>query len=219
MRFEPLSTRADRDRNGPLQRLDGRLKLISALVYIVAVVATPVGWWKTMGALGLALAFLVGLSGASPARLFARWLGFLVLVGFLAVMMAPGIQSRGEHGLVAVVASILARNSLAFVMMLVLSETTSWTELLVSMRRLGIPRSFVAVLQLMERYLHVIGDELRRMATARRARSFRRRGGMSWGLLSGMIGMLLLRSVERAERVHSAMLARGWDGQLRTLDD
>jgi len=33
-----------------------------------------------------------------------------------------------------------------------------------------------------------------------------------------MLGMLLLRSLERAERVHSAMLARGWDGNFRSLD-
>ena len=42
---------------------------------------------------------------------------------------------------------------------------------------------------------------------------------LSWTLLTSMIAMLLLRSFERAERVHDAMIARGWDGTIRTLED
>jgi cobalt/nickel transport system permease protein len=71
----------------------------------------------------------------------------------------------------------------------------------------------------MERYVHVLGDELRRMTTARRARSFGRRSWLSWSLLTSMIAMLLLRSFERSERVHLAMLARGWNGTIRGLED
>jgi cobalt/nickel transport system permease protein len=86
------------------------------------------------------------------------------------------------------------------------------------MLRLGVPRVLVATLQFMERYLHVLGDELARMSLARRARSFRRGSILSWRLLTGMLGMLLLRSFDRAERVHSAMIARGWDGTFHSLD-
>jgi cobalt/nickel transport system permease protein len=71
----------------------------------------------------------------------------------------------------------------------------------------------------MERYLHVLFDELGRMTIARRARTFRPGGLVSWTLLTSLISMLLLRSFERSERVHDAMIARGWDGTLRTLDD
>jgi len=56
------------------------------------------------------------------------------------------------------------------------------------------------------------------MVQARRSRSFRRSGRLDFGLLTGLIGMLFLRSFERGERVHAAMLARGWDGTARTLD-
>ena len=62
-------------------------------------------------------------------------------------------------------------------------------------------------------------NELDRMATARRARTFNRRDSLAWSLLTGLIGMLFLRTFERAERVHGAMLARGWDGAIRSLDD
>ena len=81
------------------------------------------------------------------------------------------------------------------------------------------PAVLVATLQFMYRYLHVLADELDRMVQARRARTFRRSGRLDWGLLTGLIGVLFLRAFERGERVHAAMLARGWDGTIRTLDD
>ena len=86
------------------------------------------------------------------------------------------------------------------------------------MARLRVPPVLVATLHFMYRYLHVLRDELARMVQARRARSFRRRGALDWGLLSSLIGVLFLRAMERGERVHAAMRARGWDGTLRTLD-
>jgi cobalt/nickel transport system permease protein len=84
---------------------------------------------------------------------------------------------------------------------------------------LGVPPLLVATLQFMDRYRHVLLDELDRMATARRARTFRRRRALPWALLGGLIGMLFLRTFERAERVHGAMLARGWNGTLHSLED
>jgi cobalt/nickel transport system permease protein len=63
-------------------------------------------------------------------------------------------------------------------------------------------------------------DELRRLRSARDARDF---GGGStvreWTINAQLIGMLLLRAMERAERTHRAMLARGWDGSIRSLGD
>ncbi len=217
MRLEGLEDRGASA--GPLHRLDARLKLLFALTFVVAVEATSVGQWRVLGALGLLLALLLGLSGASPRSLLLRWSGFVVLVGLLALLIAPGTPAIAQHGLPAVVLSIVAKNSLAFLMMLALAASTPWRELLRAMRRLGVPAVLIATLQFMERYLHVLSDELGRMLTARRARSFRSSGVLAWSLLSGMIAMLLLRSFERSERVHCAMIARGWDGTIRSLED
>jgi cobalt/nickel transport system permease protein len=204
---------------GWLERLDARFKLIFALGFVAVVVATPLRAWRLLGALGLLLALLIGLAGTSVRSLFIRWTGFAVVVGFLSLMVAPGLPARAEHGLLAVILVLLAKNSLAFLMMLVLGSVTPWRELLRAMRRLGVPAVLVATLQFMERYLHVLLDELQRMTRARRARSCRRTGILSWRWFSGLLGSLLLRSFDRSERVHWAMLARGWDGTIRTLDD
>jgi cobalt/nickel transport system permease protein len=208
-----------REGTGPLQRLDARVKLIAALGLILAVIAMPVAAWRWYGGAGLFLAFVVGVSGIPPRELGRRWLGLFVLVVFLVVMIAPAHPDRARHGLAAVTASILIKNGLALMTMIVLAGTTPFPRLLAGVRKLGVPPVLVATLQFMERYRHVLVEEVDRMATARRARSFGRRGMLSWSLLGGLIGMLFLRSFERAERVHDAMIARGWDGTIRSLDD
>ena len=164
------------------------------------------------------LSLVVGLAGVDPRTLFRRWLGFLGLVLFLAIMVAPGHPERQRLGVVWVGLAILAKNSLAFLAMVVLVSLTTFPSLLNTMGRLGLPRVLVATLLFMERQVQILSEELARMVQARRARTFRRDGRLDHVRLAGLIGMLLLRSYERGERVHSAMLARGWDGIPRTLE-
>jgi cobalt/nickel transport system permease protein len=217
MRLDALERH--REGTGPLHRLDARVKLIAALALIIAVIAMPIAAWRWYGSVGLFLAFVVGLSGIPPRELGRRWLGLFLLVAFLVVMIAPAHPERARLGLPAVAASILIKNGLALMTMIVLAGTTPFPRLLAGLRRLGMPPVLVATLQFMERYRHVLVEEVDRMATARRARTFGRRGVLSWTLLGGLIGLLFLRTFERAERVHDAMIARGWDGTIRSLED
>jgi cobalt/nickel transport system permease protein len=204
---------------GPLHRLDVRIKLIATLTLVVAIVVTPFGAWRALGAEGILLAFLIGLSGIPPGELLRRWLVFLALVGFLALVIAPAHPARAQYGLGMVAACVLVKNSLALFTILILAGVTPLPELLVALRKLGVPLVLVTTLQFMDRYRHVLTDELGRMATARRARAFSRRPAMASAMLSGLIGILFLRAMERAERVHSAMVARGWSGELQSLDE
>ncbi len=216
MRLDALERQAETD--GPLQRLDARIKIVATLSFVVAVVATPVGLWRPLVVEALILSFIVGLSQIPPRELIGRWLGFVVLVGFLAAMVAQSHPDRVRLGPFAVWLSILSKNSLAFVSVLTLAGTTPFRRVLVGLGRLGMPTVLVSTLHFMGRYLHVLFDEMARMTQARRSRTFRRSGRLDWGLLTGLIGMLFVRSFERGERVHAAMLARGWDGTIRTLD-
>ena len=206
------------DDDAPLQRLDARIKLIATIVYVVAVVATPIGAWNLLAAEALLLAFLIGLSGVPPRDLALRWLGFLLLFGFLTLAVAPSRPERVRFGLPLVAFTILAKDSLAFLATLLLVQVTPFRTLLVGMRKLGVPATLVATLHFMYRYLFVLTEELDRMITSRRSRTFHRSCRLDWGLLTGLLGILFLRAFERAERVHSAMLSRGWDGTIRTLD-
>jgi len=218
MRLDGLE-RFSEEGDGPLHRLGARPKLVATLAFIVGVVLTPPGAWRFLAAQGLAVALAVGLSGVPPRELIRRWLGVVILVGFLAAMVAPGHPDRARLGVVAVASAIVAKISLAFVAMMTLVHVTPFRALLAAMGRLGLPWVMVSTLQVMERQVHILSDELGRMVQARRSRSFRRGGRLDFGMLAGLIGMLFLRSFERGERVHASMLARGWDGTVRTLDE
>jgi cobalt/nickel transport system permease protein len=207
------------DNTGPLHRLDARLKLVVALLFVVIAVATPIGSWTWLGIEGFVLALIIGLSGIPPRDLARRYLTFLALVGFLAVLIALNHPARVRFGLAVVVASILVKNSLAILAILALAGVTPFHVLLRAMRKLGLPLVLVATLSFMERYRYILAEELARMVTARRARTFSRRGGLTLNLAGGLIGLLFLRAFERAERVHGAMLARGWQGRFYSLDD
>jgi cobalt/nickel transport system permease protein len=94
------------------------------------------------------------------------------------------------------------------------------------MRALRIPRLLVAIFGLMWRYLFVFSDEAMRLLRARAARSgttgnpdFQSGGSISWRAQTagGLTGNLFVRSLERSERIYVAMLARGYDGEVRSL--
>jgi cobalt/nickel transport system permease protein len=217
MRFEGANCR--NGSAGPLHRLDARIKLVVALSFILIVLGTPFGAWTALGVEALFLAFVIGVAGIPPRELARRWLALFVLLGFLTLMVAPANPARARFGLWVVASTILFKNSLAVLTMLVLADTTPFHGLLSAVRKLGMPAVLVATLQFMDRYRYVLLNELDKMTTARRARTFNRRDSLAWGLLTGLIGLLFLRTFERSERVYGAMVARGWDGTIRSLDD
>ena len=90
--------------------IDARLALLMTLGFVALVVATPLGRWRWIAAEGLVLAFVVGLAGIDPRALLRRWLALLLLVAFLAVLLAQNHPLRAELGRAGLVAAIVARN-------------------------------------------------------------------------------------------------------------
>lgn len=117
--------------------------------------------------------------------------------------------------------SILIRMWMAVQAAILLAATTRFPDLLWALGALRVPEALVGIIGFMYRYLFVLADEALRMLRARAARSastgLGRRPSMGWhGRIAGsMIGSLLLRAIERSERVHAAMRARGYDGRPR----
>ncbi len=96
------------------------------------------------------------------------------------------------------------------VTVIILSNTTQFSELLSVLRRFHVPAIFITVLALMYRYLFVLIDETERMHRARLSRTFMKRKTQLWRTLATLVGQLFVRSTERAEKIYAAMTARGW---------
>lgn len=209
----------------PVHRLPAHVKIVATLVFAVAVVATP---REAVWAFGLHLLVLVAVAVTSrvPARHLARRLVVEVPFVLLAVTMpfiatgprtTVGPLTVSEAGLWAGWA-LLAKGSLGALAAVLLGATTDPSDLVAGLGRLRLPRQLVLILSFMLRYVEVVSGELRRMRVARESRGFAGRGLRSWPVLASGAGALFVRSYERGERVHLAMLSRGFQGRV-DLDD
>ena len=197
-------------------RLPARVKLFAAIAVVAAGVSIPVEFWPAQGVLAC-LVFAGHSLARIPLTYIARRLAlFLPLVLLLSISLpaSQGFQTGWE-----MMVKILFRSTLAFITVLWLVNVMPFDQLLVTLRKLMVPDVLIATMAFMYRYVFVLWDELDKMRLARRARSFGG-GGLwfHWKLSAHLIGMLLVRAMQRAERVHGAMCARGWDGRVRTLD-
>jgi cobalt/nickel transport system permease protein len=216
-------------------RLDSRVKLVLTLAFVLCVSLTPMGAWPVyilLLALVLSASILAELGPAFVLRRAFVALPFalaalplLVTVKgapLLSIPVGPWLLSVSMAGLERFV-SIALKSWLSVQMAILLTATTPLPDLLVAMRALRLPKLLVAILGLMWRYLGVLGDEAMRMIRAREARSGswneRSGGTLGWraGVTGNMAGSLFLRGYERSERIYNAMLARGYDGTIRSF--
>jgi cobalt/nickel transport system permease protein len=205
----------------PLHRLPAHAKLVGLLLLVLAAVGIPAGEW---GLLALALLVAVGLllSTRIPVRLLAPRLAVetpFVIFALVLPFIATGPRTRvgpvlvSEPGLVAA-GTLLAKATVGVVCGVAFASTTQPRDLVRALHALRVPNPLVQILSFMVRYLSVVGQELSRMRVARESRGFHARGVRAWPALASSAGALFLRSYERGERVHLAMLSRGYSGRL-----
>jgi cobalt/nickel transport system permease protein len=204
-----------------VHRAPAHLKIAALLAFMLLVVATPKDWfWAYAGFLALLLT-VVAVSAVPPPYLAKRmvielpFVVFAVLVPFVAT--GPRTEVLGltvsEPGLLSAWA-LLAKGTLGVLASLTLAATTEPRKLLDGLERLRLPQQLVQIMAFMVRYLDVVTDEMRRMRVARESRGFTARNPRHWPVLARSAGALFIRSYERGERVHLAMLSRGYSGRM-----
>lgn len=212
-----------------------------AVLFIVCTALTPDGVWPAyvlLAALALGVAVASQLGVGFVYRRSAVALPF-ALAAVTVIFSTPGqslLTARvlgwdvalTDAGLIRFV-SIVLKSWLSVQMAVVLTASTPFPALLQAMRSLRVPKVLVAVFGFAYRYLFVIGDEALRMLRARAARSgvpdgrngrgSGRGGSIFWRarVTGGMAGSLFIRSIERSEHIYDAMVARGYDGEVRSL--
>jgi cobalt/nickel transport system permease protein len=220
----------------PVHALDPRAKVLITVLFILSNLLLPDGAWTAfLIAWGLILgaSFLAGVGAGFVVRRSVVALPFL-LAAISAIFAVPGRQVASldlgpwqlvvsDAGLVRF-ASIVVRSWLSVQVAILLTATTPFPDLLHALRHLRVPRVMVAVIAFMYRYLFVLVDESTRLLRARDARSPLREKGkgvsLAWRarVAGNMVGQLFLRSFERSDRIYAAMQARGYRGQLLTLN-
>ena len=193
--------------DSPLHILEPRTKLLAFTALIIAVLCVPVGRESLFIAYFFATAILMGVSQVPLNYILGRTLVILPFI-VLASLAAPW-RGYSELGV------LFVRAVLCLMLLILLTNTTRFVELLQGLRKLGCPQILVMNLSFLYRYLFVLTEEAMRMKQARDCRRFRRAPFREeLKVLSSMLGTLLIRSFERAERMHGAMLSRGYSGDF-----
>lgn len=203
-------------------RAPAHLKVLALLGFVLVVVATPREAYPAYAAYAGLLAVVVVTSAVPPSYLAKRmvvelpFVIFAVLLPFVAT--GPRVEVLGlslsEPGLLGAW-GLLVKGTLGVLASLLLAATTEPRDLLAGLARLRVPHQLVQIMGFMVRYLDVVTDEMGRMRVALESRGFRARNPAHWPVLARSAGALFIRSYERGERVHLAMLARGYDGRVR----
>jgi cobalt/nickel transport system permease protein len=206
-----------------VHRLDPRAKVVVTMLFAVAVVSFPK--YEVLSLLPFFLfPILIGALGDIPAGFIVKKVAavspFALFVGVFNPLFDPGVVTiaRGipiSAGWISF-ASILVKFALTISAALLLIATTSFPGICRGLRRLGLPALFVSQLLFLYRYLFVLMEEAMRVVRARDMRSFGTRGA-GVGVFVRIVGTLFMRTVERAERIYGAMLARGFRGEVPSM--
>ncbi len=200
---------------------DTRLRLIAALAVIVVVSQLES---LTVAAIAAAAAGLLAVAAGLDARLWRRLVHVETFVVLLVVTLpfaiagAPlltlgpltaSVEGVMRAGLVALKVSASVLILMAFL------GSVEPARIGTALHALKLPKPLVRVFMLTVRYLSLIGDEARRLHDAMRARAFAPRSNRhTWQSYGYLIGMLLVRALERARRVEEAMACRGYTGRF-----
>lgn len=223
MRPGALSSLRDLDRlaaqASPLHRLDARVKVLVCAAYCAAVISVPK---YDLAALAPFLLFPLlgaGLAGLDPLWLLRRalpaaWVA-LILGAFNPLLDRQALHVGGAAvgaGWVSL-AVLLAKSLLSAGMALLMVASTSFAGFCEALTRLGAPKAFATQLLFLWRYIGVLSEEAERLTRARDLRDpLRRARGLRFA--ARLIGKLLQRTLDRADRIHAAMLSRGYQGPL-----
>ncbi|MFA6385116.1 MAG: cobalt ECF transporter T component CbiQ [Candidatus Omnitrophota bacterium] len=213
-----------------LHRRDPRVKIGVFFACILFIVLTPGVQIRAFFLYFLMLAGLVFASRIPPLFILKRSLEMMPIVLCIAAFVpfaktgvvmftlnAGFIRLPVTHTGLLLMWNVLIKAYLSIVCSILLINTTYFPDLLKAFERLKVPCLLVMIVSFMYRYLFVIEDELERIQMARRSRSFRQRGWLQVKTLANIVGVLFIRSYEKAEVVYMAMCCRGYTGTNRTL--
>lgn len=207
-----------------VHRLAPEAKLVGLVAFVVAVALTPRTAVPAFAVDAIVVAALFVASGL-PARVLARTAVIVPFVLFAAFV--PFVADGRSVDVLGVALSvdglwatwnIVVKAWLGATAGIVLSATTPIPEVLHGLTRLRAPKAMVAIASFMFRYLDLLAEQLRRMRAAMTARCHDPRWLWQARPLASSAGVLFVRSYERGERIHQAMLARGFNGTMPELD-
>ena len=212
-------------RDSFLHRLDPRVKII--VVFFFSVLAAVANRFTVLW-LALGFSVVVVLISSTPIRqILRRLVPVNLFILFLWLFLPFTVKGEplfslgpfvGSHEGVVYAARITIKSNAIVIVLIALVASTPILTLGHAMHDLRVPKKLVHLFFFTLRYIHVIHREYIRLVQAMKIRGFRPTTNMhTYKTFAYLVGMLLVRSCDRAQRVHNAMLCRGFRGRLYSL--
>lgn len=209
----------------PIHNLDPRAKIVASFVLIIAVVLAPPVRPLELSFLVMLLMAVTLLANLPLRGILLRSTLVLPVAAGIA-LFAPLATMGGSWSVSAFGAAyrsgwitvwgIVSKAWLSAYLTLLLASTTPPPSLFQALRALKMPLVFLTMLSFLYRYTDVLGRQLRSLRYAVVSRAHSVKGRRLAALYGNLAGNLFIRAYERGERVHAAMLSRGYDGTLPT---
>ena len=198
------------------------LRLRIGLAFTIPAMLTAIGGFAPALAALLAVSLLHACSPQPfPWRRLLHLEGFLILLFLTLPFTVPGTPlltlgpfTASAEG-VQRVATLATKVTASALLIMLLFAATDPLHLGSAFRALYVPEPLVRLFVAMTRHLGIIRDEFSRLQDAMRARAFRARSNRhSWRSYGNLVGMLIVRALDRADRVEEAMRLRGYSGRF-----
>lgn len=201
--------------------LAAQTRWICTLLAVFAIALTPNGHWWTWCFYGL---MLIPVIWHSRINLFVLLKRMVVESAFVGVILLSTLFREGGEVLwswgwlqvttngLTILGSVTSKAMLSLLILNTLTLSTSIPLLLHGLMVLRTPPLLVAILASMYRYTSVLIAEFHAMRCAALSRNFSGNNLRRRQVIGNMIGMLFVRTCDRGERIHQAMLARGFQG-------
>jgi cobalt/nickel transport system permease protein len=204
-----------------VHRMAPEAKLVAALGMVVSIAITPREAVWAFGIYAVAIVGLTGMSRIRPGFVAARL--FAVAPFVLFALFIPFIATGETTEVLGITVSvdglwgawnILVKALLGASVSILLTATTEIPDIIRGLSVLRVPPLFISITTFMIRYLELIVAELGRVRVAMTSRGYDPRWISQARPIASSAGALFVRSYERGERVHAAMLARGYTGEM-----
>lgn len=230
-------------RKGFLQGLDPRVKILSLLIFLIAInLCSNLAILWTFYFILLGLAVLANL----PLRqMISRvWLVIPLFTGIMVLpslfnwvrlgdplwvitnfghplhfgpFVLPETLTVTKQGLAGGIL-LISRVGISVSLVLVLTLSTRWMEILRALRSFFVPRIFIGTLEMTYRYIFVLVRAMEEIFIARKARDAGQSSPKEQRrFVATAMGGLFGKSLQMSEEIYSAMVARGYSGEIRVL--
>jgi cobalt/nickel transport system permease protein len=198
--------------DSPVHRLTALSKIIISLELLLLILAVPAdtlgGWIYT--SLAVFLGLLVIIARVPALFVIKRLLVILpfiiLIIIFLPLMQKGGLKMVGFTSIRAI---------LSILVIIILTSTTRFSDLLKGLGILKVPKIIIMLLSFIYRYFFILTDEIAEMLRSVSLRAPKMKKLQKLRIISRLVGHLFVHSYERSERIYQAMVMRGFDGTIK----